>query len=437
MKPVIVALATPPINGALALIRLSGDGVFEMAESFSNKKIIPVDDRKMMFVTMKKDEAMIDQVVLLLYPAEKSITGEDLVEITCHGSMLIVNEIVEAFLSKGAKYASRGEFSSRSFYNGKMDLIEAESVNDLINATTIEAKNLALFSLSGKTSKLITPIKEKISEMMANLETSIDYPEYEDVETLAQDQIKDQCASIRKELSTLISNGTQGETIRKGITVAIIGEPNVGKSSILNALLQKEKAIVSSIPGTTRDIVEGEISVHGVPVKLLDTAGIRESNDAIEEIGIEKAKESIKEADIVILVADEDGKEEAFLPLCEHKKVIKVANKADLGFKKDGYLSISAKNGDVEALKEAIYKELGLSDSSFLTPSFSNARELGILREIDFDLANAMEEADKQMPIDLISVHLQSAYNHVRELLGEDPTHDLSDEIFSRFCVGK
>ncbi len=438
MNSVIVALATPPMNGALALIRSSGNGVFEMVSSLFNKEFAPVKEKKMVFGTFGTKEKPIDQVVLLLYPGPNTTTGEDVVEITCHGSMVIVEEIIAAFLAKGAKYASRGEFSSRAFYNGKMDLIEAEAINDLINATTVEAKNLALLSLSGETSKLIVPLKEKISSLLASLEVGIDYPEYEDIEELTQAQVGEECRKIRQMLRGLIETGTEGELIRKGVSVAIVGEPNVGKSSILNALLQKEKAIVSSVPGTTRDVVEGDISIHGVPIHLLDTAGIRESSDQIESLGIEKSKKSIEEADVVVLVRDPSTKEDEFLPLCKGKCIIRVLNKSDLlSEKEDGFVLVSAANGEIEPLKEAIYQSLHLSESSFLTPSFSNARELGILKEIDFDLAQCEEDAANQLPVDLLSVHLQSAYNHIRELLGEDPTHDLTDEIFSRFCVGK
>ncbi len=441
MKP-IIALATPPLKGALALIRLSGDNVFEITSSMFSKSITGMNQRGLVFGTLSDNGRMIDQVVLLVYPGPATMTGEDVVEISCHGSMVIVEEIIQAFLAKGVVYATRGEFSSRAFYNGKMDLIEAEAVNDLINATTLEAKNVALLSLSGETSKLVAPLKEQISSLLALLEVNIDYPEYTDIEEANGETIVAKCKEIRNNLSSLIKMGEDGKIIRNGIKVAIVGRPNVGKSSLLNALLNEEKAIVSDIPGTTRDIVEGEISVNGIALHLLDTAGIRESDDMIEQLGVQRSEKSIQDADLVILVADGRtglGEEEhALLKLAEGKKTLVVFNKADLvSEKKEKTIYVSALNKDISALKDAIFAALGLDEKAFVTPSFSNARELGLLRQIDGYLKQEQDDAEMGLTADLLSVNLQAAYNCCRELMGEEPTQDLTDEIFSRFCVGK
>ncbi len=442
MNEPIIALATPPLNSALAVIRCSGDGVFTIADSLFDKKVSFIKERTILVGMLADEGKAIDQVVLLVYPGKKTMTGEDVLEICCHGSMLIVEEIVQAFLSKGARYASRGEFSSRAFYNGKMDLIEAEAINDLINATTKESKDLALLSLSGETSKLVTPLKEEIASLLALLEVNIDYPEYTDIEEANSLLLEAKAKEIRAHLASLISQGQEGRIIREGIKVALVGSPNAGKSSLLNALLQEDKAIVSSIPGTTRDIVEGELSVKGVPLHLLDTAGIRSSSDEIESIGVERSKKAIDEADLIILIVDASKgmrkEDEDILSYAKGKKTIVCYNKSDLIYNKDkGLLYVSALKGEVNDLKEAIFASLSLSSSSFKTPSFSNARELGLLREIDAHLKEVEDGAKEGLASDLISIPLQEAYHCVQKLLGMDPNQDLGDEIFSRFCVGK
>ena len=442
MNEPIIALATPPLNGAIAMLRCSGNRVFEIADSLFNKKVSEVKSRSILVGNLKDGDKTIDQVVMLVYPGPSTMTGEDVLEICCHGSMLIVEEIVQAFLSRGARYATRGEFSSRAFYNGKMDLIEAEAVNDLINATTSESKNLALLSLNGETSKLVAPLKEEIGSLLALLEVNIDYPEYTDIEEANSLLLESKAKEIRTHLASLIEQGQEGRIIREGVKVALVGSPNAGKSSLLNALLEQDKAIVSSIPGTTRDIVEGELSVKGVPLHLLDTAGIRASSDEIETIGVERSKKAIKEADLVILVVDASkgmsGEDKEILTASKGKKTIVCYNKSDLLYNKDkGILYTSALNGDVSKLKEAIFDSFSLSSSSFKTPSFSNARELGLLREIDGYLKEVEEGAKNNLAADLISIPLQEAYHCVQKLLGMDPSQDLQDEIFSRFCVGK
>ncbi len=442
MNKPIVALATPPLNSALAVIRASGDGAFSIADQLFSKPVSQTTSRTAYVGYLKDGEKTIDQVVLLAYPSPNSVTGEDVVEICCHGSMLIVGEIVEAFLSRGARYATRGEFTARAFYSGKMDLIEAEAVNDLINATTKESKNLALLSLEGKTSKLVAPLKEKIASLLALLEVNIDYPEYTDIEEANSTKIIEEATKIREDLSALIAQGEQGKVIRQGVKTALVGLPNAGKSSVLNALLEQEKAIVSPIPGTTRDVVEGDISIKGVPFHLLDTAGIREAKDVIESIGVERSKKVVEEADVVVLVVDgEKGllpQDEEIIKQAKGKKLIVCYNKSDLINNKDGEkVYTCAIKDDVDALKERLFACLGIGESSFLTPSFGNERELGLLKEIDGYLKQAQEEAQEGLSPDLISVSLQEAYNASRKLLGEEPTQDLSEEIFSRFCVGK
>jgi len=440
----IIALATPPLKGALAVIRTSGEGVFAITDELFSKKISGIKERGLFLGTMHNAEGKrIDQVVVLAYPGPKTMTGEDVVEIIPHGSMLIVNEIIEAYEAKGCSYATRGEFSSRAFYNGKMDLVEAEAVNDLINATTIESKDLALKSLSGEASKLLKPIKDRIASLMALIEVGIDFPEYTDVEEASAAKIAKESKEIKKDVDALIADAHDGQIIKGGVNVAIVGEPNVGKSSILNALLEEEKAIVSDIPGTTRDIVEGDISVHGVPLHLLDTAGIRASKDKIEEIGVTLSEKSIERADVVVLVLSAaenqmSQKEKEIVELAKGKRLILCYNKEDLATSKDEKkLYVSALNKNVEPLKEEIYKTLNLSEESFSKPSLSNPRQIGLLRQISENMREVSIDADNNAPMDLLSVNLQAAYHAAQDILGETGAADVQDEIFSRFCVGK
>lgn len=443
MNNVIIALATPPLKGALALIRSSGAGVFDITDQIFSRKVSQTKDRNIYYGSMKDEGGnIIDMVVVYAYKGPNTATGEDVIEISCHGSMLIVNQIVEEYLKHGAKYATRGEFSSRAFYNGKMDLIEAESVNDLINATTIEAKNLNLMSLRGETSKLVDPLKKSIADLLSLIEVNIDYPEYDDIEEANKETIAIKIDEIKETIAHLIKGGKEGKVVKEGLNVAIVGEPNVGKSSLLNALMNEDKAIVSDIPGTTRDVVEGDISVKGIQLHLLDTAGIRTSDDKIESLGIAKSEQMISKADLVIHVIDarkgeseEDGR---IASLSEGKIYVRVYNKADLiEDKSNNEIYISALNKDIKPLLDKVYEELGLSEEAFKSPSLSSARQLGLLMKIDEDLTKAKEDALKEAPIDLVSVNLMSAYNGARELLGEGTTMDLTDEIFSRFCVGK
>ena len=439
----IIALATPPFPSALALIRVSGKDAFAITDNLFSKKTAICKEKTILYGPFKDtDGSLIDLVVVLVYPGPNTMTGEDVIEITCHGSPLIVNQIIQAYLSQGAVYATRGEFSSRAFYNGKMDLIEAEAVNDLINATTIESKNLALMSLSGKTSKLIGPLKEDIASLLALLEVGIDFPEYDEEESASNAGVASGCKKVREHLATLIKQGQEGQYIREGIKVAIVGEPNVGKSSILNALLKENKAIVSDIPGTTRDVVEGVISLDGIPLFLLDTAGIHDTDDYVERLGVERSKGSIEKADIVLFVHDASNLNEAeeaeLRGLLKGKRVLDIYNKSDRVEKKQpNQIYVSALNNDIEPLKKAIKDTLGVGEDAYRLPSLSSARELALLRKIDQALGQAERDAEDGLTLDLLSVSLQEAYRYARELLGEEPTQDLEDEIFSRFCVGK
>ena len=437
MFETIVALATPAAKSALAIIRMSGDDCFKVVSNVFTKDLTNEKEKGIHYGFIMDGDKKIDQVVLLVYVAPHSFTGENSVEIISHGSMLIINQIMALLLKNGARMATNGEFSSRAFLNGKIDLVQAEAINDMINATTIEAKDLSMVSLTGETSKVFKPIKDKIGEILAHIEVNIDYPEYEDIEITSKEEILEKCAEILGNIDVLIKDGEKNRIYHEGVKIAIVGKPNVGKSSLLNALIKEDKAIVTSIAGTTRDVVEGDFNLSGVPVHLYDTAGIRDSEDVIEQIGIDKAKKAVENADLVLFVVDETGFDNELYGLIKDQKHIVVTNKADLiSDKKDNSLYISAKNNDVIPLLNKIKEELNIGEV-VIKPTFNNVRQLGILKQMDFYLKNAIKDTEDNQPIDLISVSIMAAYNCALDLLGENNKNDLTDEIFSRFCVGK
>ena len=442
MFETIVALATPPLKSALAIIRVSGDDAFDVVSKCFSKDIRDIKERTLLVGKIVDDKKVIDEVVLAVYKGPNSFTGEDLVEINCHGSMLIVNEIIELLLSKGSRLATNGEYSSRAFLHNRIDLVQAEAINDVINATTKEAKELSLMSLDGKTSSLIRPLKTRIADVLSLIEVNIDYPEYEDIEVANKTTIVSLVDELVPQINKLVDDGEKGLLIKEGIKVALVGKPNVGKSSLLNALIGENKAIVTDIAGTTRDIVEGEINLNGLVLHLLDTAGIREANDKVESIGVNKSKDAIKDADLVIAILDAskelDKEDEEILILVKDVPHIVVYNKVDKAQKEDkDKIYVSALNNDISALKNAIYERFGLKEESFKTPSLNNTRQLGLLRNTKESLLKAKEDALNDLPMDLIVVSLTDSYHSVLEILGEFNQKDISKEIFSRFCVGK
>lgn len=437
MFETIVALATPSLKSALAIIRLSGGDAFNIVNQIFTKDILKNKKRDIHFGYIKDGEKSIDQVVILTYVAPHSFTGEDCLEIICHGSMVIANEIINLLISKGARYATNGEFSSRAFLNNKIDLVQAEAINDMINASTSEAKDLSLLALKGENSKLFIPIQKKIADLLSQLEVNIDFPEYEDIEEISKEEVIKYAQEIIDELEPLIKKGEHDKIYREGVKIALVGKPNVGKSSLLNALISEEKAIVTPIAGTTRDIVEGECNILGVLFRFFDTAGVHESDDLIEQIGINKAIDTIKNCDLVIYIVDEDKYDEEMLNLIKDKKHIIVHNKMDLtNTRNKNEIYVSALNKNINSLIEEIKKVMEIDEIN-IKPSFNNSRQIGLLKAIVINLKQALNDAKAGLSTDLISASILLAYNASLDLLGKNNKNDLTDEIFSRFCVGK
>ena len=442
LQDTIVALATPPIKSALAIVRMSGSQSLPIFQRMFSKPVQRVDAKTILTGWIVDGKQKVDQVVALVYQNPHSFTGEDSVEIIAHGSPLITQEIIQLCLAYGARLAEPGEFSSRAFLNQKIDLIQAEAIHDMIDAVTPEAKKLSLMALDGQTSRQIEPIKTSIADLLALIEVNIDYPEYEDIERVTLAKVIEASHAMVKQLNILLEQGQKGRLIKEGIRLAIVGRPNVGKSSLLNALIRDEKAIVTDVEGTTRDVVEAEISLDGVYLKILDTAGIRHSEDVVEKIGIQKSIQAVEKADLILYVMDGQRpqriEDEVFSTILETKKVIDVYNKKDLMKDADKVpVAISAKHNDITPLLEEIKRVLGLQAIDFQQPSFHNTRQLGALERIKNHLNQVTHDAERDATMDLLSSSLQLAYEEIMILLGLEGKVDLSEEIFSRFCVGK
>lgn len=433
MEP-IVALATSPVKSALHIIRISGDNIFEIISTIFSH---PLSRKRDVHIgCIKDDKKIIDHVVLITYKEPESYTGEDVIEIITHGNVLIDNEIIRLLLSKGVRMATNGEFTSRAYLHHKMDLVQAEAVNDLINATTLESQQIINYALEGKTSQLLTPIKNRLLDLIANVEINIDYPEYKDVEKVNHIRVNKELTEYKHIISQLIAEGQEGLIIKNGINLAIVGRPNVGKSTLLNALINEDKAIVSSIPGTTRDVVEGDANIAGVQFHILDTAGIRVSNSKIESIGVKKTYETIKKADIIVYVKDKV--DEKIAKNIKNKNIIEVINKSDkLSHRDEKHLYISALNRDIAPLIKKIKTIIGLSDAAYKRPSFANARELGLLKRATYQIDDILKENKNGVSSDLLAVLLHELLDTILEIFGEKASLDMTQEIFSRFCVGK
>ena len=440
MNDTIAAIATANATGAVSIIRISGEEAILIASELINKDLSKKEGYTITFGTVQEDNEVVDEVLVSIFRAPKSYTGEDVVEIGCHGGLFITRKILSLCLGKGARLARRGEFTERAFLNGKMDLSQAEGVNDLINATDEVNAKSAMHSLKGSVSKILKPLEEDLTQIISNIEVNIDYPEYDDVHQLTEDEILPKAKTWLKDIQKLIDEAKKAVNIREGIDTVILGRPNVGKSSLLNALLEEDKAIVTDIAGTTRDIVEGTVRLDGITLNLIDTAGIHESNDIVEKIGIDKSLHALEKAELVIVVidgsealTDEDHK---LLEMTKNKNRIVVYNKNDKAIQHDG-ISISAINGDVEALtnaiKEKYEKELYLASSDTL----NNERQIGLAIQAEQSMKNAIRTLEDGMELDLVTIDLENAWTSLKEITGKAGKEDLLDEIFSRFCLGK
>ena len=448
MNDTIAAISTTTGIGAISIIRLSGPESLEIASKVFTKDLTKVETHTIHYGYIKNNNEKIDEVLVSVMKAPKTFTKEDIVEINCHGGIATTNKVLEILLNNGARLAEPGEFTKRAFLNGRIDLLEAEATMDLISSKSDKARKMSLNTLTGETSNLIKDLRSDIVGIISNIEVNIDYPEYEDIEVLTNEKILPEIQKFKEKLEKIIKKSQDSKVIKEGIKVGIIGKPNVGKSSLLNSLLEEEKAIVTNVPGTTRDIVEGTIILDNVILNIIDTAGIRESDDIVEKIGIEKSLTIINEADLVIFILNNNEKitaeEKGLLEKLKDKKKIIVINKIDLENKLDksildNYIEISAKeNIGIEKIKDEIKRlfNLGELETSDLT-YMSNARSISLLGKSLNNINDAISEINNNSPIDIVEFHLKDAWNNLGEIIGETYTDELLDELFSRFCLGK
>ena len=448
MNDTICAISTAIGIGAISIIRVSGDESINIVNSIFDKDLNKKDSHTITYGHIIENNEIIDEVMVTIMKSPKTFTREDMVEINCHGSISTTNKILEILLSNGARLAEPGEFTKRAFLNGRIDLIEAESVMDIINSKTENARKLAINGIDGKISKLIKDIVNKLINLNANIEVNIDYPEYEDIEVVTKKEIEDISKYINEELSKLLNESENGKIIKEGINTLILGRPNVGKSSILNKLINEEKAIVTNIAGTTRDIVEGQIRINGVLLNIIDTAGIRKTDDIVEKIGVEKSINLIENADLIILVLnnnEEITKEDLnLLEITKNKKRIIVINKIDLDakidlniFKDEKIIKISALE-EIDELKEEIsdifkLDELNNKDFTYL----SNSRQISLVKQAIEVAKNLSKSLKEDIPIDILEIDIKQICEILNEIIGESYDEKLIDTLFSNFCLGK
>ena len=441
LNDTIVSLCSGATKAAISVIRVSGTDSFNIVNSvFSNQK--EKEHQKVYYGFIKENDEVIDEVMITFYKGPKSFTAEDMVEISCHGNLYIVSKIIELLISKGARLAEKGEFTKRAFLFNRIDLVNAEAVNDLINANSKQAVKLAMSGLNGLTSKYVYELSDALLDVISQIEVNIDYPEYDDVEQLRYDSVLPSIEKFLCQLEKVIDDTKKGQTIKDGINTVIVGKPNVGKSSLLNALLKEDKAIVTNIACTTRDIVEGKIDFYGLTLNLIDTAGIHESNDLIEQIGINKSLESLEKAQLVLLVLDgtkelSQEDKELLEKTKDYKRVV-IINKADekIVISHPEAVYISTLNKDLKQLEEKIksmFNDLVYNDE----PLLFNARQLGLLAMAKNHLLEAKNQALQGQVIDIISIDLNQAYKCILQILGKSNADGLLDNIFSKFCLGK
>ena len=449
MNDTITAISTTLGVGAISIIRVSGNDAIKIVNKiFKGKDLEKVDTHTINYGYIMDGNTKIDEVLVSVMIAPKTFTREDVVEINTHGGIAITNKVLELLLLNGCRLAEPGEFTKRAFLNGRIDLIEAEGVMDLINAKTEKSRKIAMNEVNGEVSKLIKNLRQKIIELLANIEVNIDYPEYEDIEEVTNKNILDNVDLIIEEINNILSKSEDMKIVKEGIKTIIIGSPNVGKSSILNRLLNEEKAIVTDIAGTTRDIVEGSVQIDGILLNILDTAGIRKTNDVVESIGVKKSLDLIDDADLILYVLNNNEvitkEEEEILEKIKNKNHIIIVNKIDLNRKLnlkllDNYIEMSIKDDiGIDNLRHKIkemfnLEKINTSDFTYL----SSARSISLLKKALISLDDVKKGIKENMPVDMVEIDLKNVWSTLGEIIGETYTDELIEQLFSQFCLGK
>ena len=442
LNDTITAIATALQDGAISIIRISGDQAIAIADALFDRPLSQKASHTVTygFINDPHTGKQVDEVLVSLFRTPRTYTREDVVEISCHGGRCVTSMILQLVLAQGARLAKPGEFTQRAFLNGRIDLPQAEAVNDMIQAQTRETAELAVQGIRGSVRKLLDPLIQELLDMIANIEVNIDYPEYEDIEEVTQEKLMPAAKRWLTRIDDILKRARSGQIIRDGIRTAIVGRPNVGKSSLLNALLEEEKAIVTDIAGTTRDIVEGQIMLDGLRLNLIDTAGIRTTDDVIEKKGIEKSYQIMDQADLIIIVLDGSEplqeEDERLLAMTAGRTRIIAWNKADLGTAHEG-ICISAKHEDIHPLTDEIHRLFDEHRIVLEQPSLANERQLSLMLMAKSAMLHAIDAMESGMELELVEIDLQECYTSLKEILGEVHREDLLDTLFANFCLGK
>lgn len=448
MYDTIVGISTALGIGAISIIRLSGRNSIDIANKLFSRDLSKVNTHTINYGFIKDENVIIDEVLVSVMKFPKTFTKEDIVEINCHGGITSTNKILELLIKNGARLAEPGEFTKRAFLNGRIDLIEAESIMDLINSKTESARKLAINGIKGNISEMIEILRNKISKILSNIEANIDYPEYEDILVITKEMIAKEIIIIEKEITNIIKESENGKLIKEGINTVILGKPNVGKSSLLNRLIDEDKAIVTEIAGTTRDIVEGSITINSILLNITDTAGIRETTDVIEKIGVDKSLKLIEEADLIILVLNNNeplSKEDnELLEKTKNKNRIIVINKIDLDQKinkenlQGDVVEISAIENNITNLKDKIIEKFNLNEIDKKDPNYLfNIRQISTLKKTISNIEDLKKGLKEELPVDILEIDLKQIWELLGDVIGKSYKDELIDEIFNNFCLGK
>lgn len=450
MNDTIAAISTSLGIGAISIVRMSGTDAIKIANKIFSKDLENVKSHTINYGFIKENGEVIDEVLISVMKAPHTYTTEDIIEINCHGGITTTNKVLETLLKNGARLAEPGEFTKRAFLNGRIDLTKSEAVMDLLESKTETARKLAINSLQGTTAKLVDNFRNKIKQLISSIEVNIDYPEYYDIEVITLDKIKEETTKMKQELENIIKESENSKIIKNGIDTLIIGRPNVGKSSILNKFLDEDKAIVTDIAGTTRDIVEGQVMLDNIILNIIDTAGIRETEDKVEKIGVEKSLSLIEQADLIIVVLNSNEKltkeDLELLEKTKNKNTIVVLNKNDLERKIEleklkEYNLVSTNTNNLEGidnLKDKIkemfnLEQISTKDYNYLT----NVRQISLAKNAYqklIDVENALKE---NLPVDMIEIDLRDCFDILGEITGKTYSDEIIDNLFERFCVGK
>lgn len=456
----IAAISTPMGEGAIAIVRLSGDEAVAIADKIfrspGGKSLTTKASHTIHYghLVDPKTNEVVEEVMLSLMRGPKTFTREDVIEINCHGGLVSVNRVLKLVLTNGARLAEPGEFTKRAFLNGRIDLSQAEAVMDLIRAKTDRAMNVALGQMDGKLSRLIGDLRQALLETLAQVEVNIDYPEYDDVEEMTVPVLVEKCTWVRNEIIKLLQTSSQGKILREGLSTVILGRPNVGKSSLLNSLVQENKAIVTDIAGTTRDIIEEYVNVRGVPLRLVDTAGIRETEDIVERIGVERSREALRGADLILFVlnyAEElTAEDERLFETIKAMDYIVIVNKTDLPQKID-LAQVKELAGNRRVVTTSLLQEEGIAELEEAIAALffegqieagdltyvSNARHIALLHQAQATVEDALAAAQAGVPVDMVQIDVTRTWELLGEIIGDTVQESLINQLFSQFCLGK